>query len=259
VRIRRGVFAGMEAQVVEVPAGGNRVRVSLTLFGRTVPIDLDYCDLDGPPMTEEEWQTCHYAGHLFAFLCSQPEPSRVRKARLCACACARRVWHHLPDNLHRKAIRAAERFADRRGWLRGIARAVRRASEEAPDPDPDPSRQVARSVVQVATAFGEELWQWPAFVLASKELSGLAPLIREVFGNPFQPVTFDLAWLAINGGSVRKLAELIYQDRQFDAMPILGDALEDAGCADAMILEHCRGGNGHVRGCWVVDGLLGKK
>jgi hypothetical protein len=57
---------------------------------------------------------------------------------------------------------------------------------------------------------------------------------------------------------VQKLAKSIYDDRAFDHLPILADALEDAGCTDAAILEHCRGPGPHVRGCWVVDLILGK-
>jgi len=48
----------------------------------------------------------------------------------------------------------------------------------------------------------------------------------------------------------------IYDDRAFDRLPILADALEEAGCEDQDILGHCRSGGEHVRGCWVVDGLL---
>ena len=51
----------------------------------------------------------------------------------------------------------------------------------------------------------------------------------------------------------------MYEARDFGAMPILADALQDAGCEDAAILDHCRDANGvHVRGCWVVDLVLGK-
>ena len=62
-----------------------------------------------------------------------------------------------------------------------------------------------------------------------------------------------------NDGTVRKLAQAIYDDRRFADLPILADALEEAGCADAAILAHCRGGGEYVRGCWVVDLLLGKE
>jgi hypothetical protein len=80
-------------------------------------------------------------------------------------------------------------------------------------------------------------------------------IIRDIFGNPFKPVTIDPSWLTSN---VVSLAQAIYDERAFDRMPILGDALEDAGCDNKDILNHCRSGEEHVRGCWVVDSILGK-
>ena len=71
-----------------------------------------------------------------------------------------------------------------------------------------------------------------------------------------RPVTLRAEWLSSKDGTVPKLAQAIYDDRAFDRRPILADALEDAGCADAYILSHCRGQGPHVRGCWVVDLLL---
>ena len=83
--------------------------------------------------------------------------------------------------------------------------------------------------------------------------------VRDIYPNPFrQPPRLDASCLAWNSGTVSKLATAIYDERAFGRMPILADALEDAGCADADILGHCRGGGEHVRGCWVVDLLLGK-
>lgn len=79
--------------------------------------------------------------------------------------------------------------------------------------------------------------------------------MRCVFGNPFRPVALDPHWLT---SSVLDLATSIYEDRAFDRMPILGDALMDAGCAEEEVLLHCSGPGPHVRGCWVVDLLLGK-
>jgi hypothetical protein len=86
-----------------------------------------------------------------------------------------------------------------------------------------------------------------------------AAVVREVFGNPFRPVTIDPVWLSWNDGPVQKIAQAIYEERAFDRMPILADALEDAGCTEQAILAHCRGDGPHVRGCWVVDLLLGKQ
>jgi hypothetical protein len=86
-----------------------------------------------------------------------------------------------------------------------------------------------------------------------------ADLLRDIFANPFRHTTLDPGWLIRNGGVVVKLAQGIYAERAFDRLPILADALEDAGCGDADILAHCRGGGEHVRGCWVVDLLLGKE
>jgi hypothetical protein len=79
-----------------------------------------------------------------------------------------------------------------------------------------------------------------------------------VICNPFRPCTVSPSWLAWNDGAIRKMAQSIYDDRAFDRLPLLADALEEAGCADAALLGHCRSGGEHVRGCWVVDLLLGK-
>jgi anti-anti-sigma factor len=68
----------------------------------------------------------------------------------------------------------------------------------------------------------------------------------------------DPSWLAWNDGAIRKMALSIYDDRTFERLPLLADALEDAGCADKDILGHCRGSGEHVRECWVVNLLLGK-
>ncbi len=81
-------------------------------------------------------------------------------------------------------------------------------------------------------------------------------LIHEVIGNPFRPVTFSPSWRT---STVVALAAQMYESRDFGAMPILADALQDAGCDNADVLEHCRGPEPHVRGCWVVDLVLGKQ
>ena len=86
----------------------------------------------------------------------------------------------------------------------------------------------------------------------------MAEILREVFGNPFRPACFSRSVLAWNDGTAVKLAQAIYAERSFDRLPVLADALEDAGCDNADILNHLRGPGPHVRGCWAVDLLLGK-
>ncbi len=81
-------------------------------------------------------------------------------------------------------------------------------------------------------------------------------LVEDIFGNPFHPVSFDPAW---GTDTVVAIAQGMYESRDFSAMPILADALQDAGCEKAAILTHCRDASqSHVRGCWVVDLVLGK-
>ena len=85
-------------------------------------------------------------------------------------------------------------------------------------------------------------------------------LLRDIFGPlPFRPVVIPPSVLGWGNGTVRKLAVAIYDERSFDRLPNLADALEEAGCQDEDILGHCRRPGPHVRGCWVVDSILGKQ
>jgi hypothetical protein len=88
------------------------------------------------------------------------------------------------------------------------------------------------------------------------EARNLSEVFRDIVGNPFRTVVIDPSWLT---STVITLANSIYSNRTFDHIPILADALQDAGCEDADILAHCRGPGPHVRGCWVVDLILGKQ
>jgi hypothetical protein len=80
--------------------------------------------------------------------------------------------------------------------------------------------------------------------------------LYEVFGNPFRPVPFSPLWRTESATSI---ARKMYKSRDFSDMPILSDALRQAGCENEDILNHCRGAGPHVRGCWVVDLVLGKE
>jgi hypothetical protein len=89
------------------------------------------------------------------------------------------------------------------------------------------------------------------------EVQAQCNLLRDVFGNPFRPVAFDPAWRT---SDVLLLARGIYEERAFDRMPILADALQDAGCDNDDILSHLREANAtHVRGCWALDLVLEKE
>jgi hypothetical protein len=82
-------------------------------------------------------------------------------------------------------------------------------------------------------------------------------LLRDIFGNPFRPSpTLDSSWRT---AAVLSVAHGMYESRSFDHMPALADALEAVGCTELDILEHCRSGGEHVRGCWVVDLVLGRE
>jgi hypothetical protein len=87
--------------------------------------------------------------------------------------------------------------------------------------------------------------EWPALAL-----------VRDLFGNPFRPPAVDRARLSDYRGAIPNLARAIYDEHHFEDLPVLADALEEAGCADPDLLAHCRGPGPHVRGCWVVDQIL---
>jgi hypothetical protein len=91
-----------------------------------------------------------------------------------------------------------------------------------------------------------------------------AAFLRDLFGNPFRMVSINPVWLLRGSGRpwergpVAELAQTIYDKRAFERLPVLADALEEAGCCDEDILRHLRNTEPHVRGCWVIDLLLGK-
>ena len=96
---------------------------------------------------------------------------------------------------------------------------------------------------------------YAVLVLLAEAYRSNCELLRDIFGNPFRPARFDPAWRT---STAVALASQMYESREFSAMPILADALQDAGCDNDDVLNHCRGLGPHVRGCWVVDLMLGK-
>jgi hypothetical protein len=124
----------------------------------------------------------------------------------------------------------------------------------------DPYRDVAdKDAVLVGETIGRQVlllvrhYDWEK---EADERVAQAALLRDVFGDPYPSQVIDLAWRT---PEATVLAELIYRDKALDRMPDLADALEAAGCDNPAILAHCRGPGPHVRGCWVLDGVLGKE
>jgi hypothetical protein len=109
-------------------------------------------------------------------------------------------------------------------------------------------RHAVDSAGYAAIALDKQLGrQLPAQLAEHK---ALANIVRDIFGNPFRPVAFDDSWRT---STVLALASGIYAEQAFDRMPILADALQDAGCENEDILNHCREQKEHVRACWVLD------
>jgi hypothetical protein len=132
------------------------------------------------------------------------------------------------------------------------------------------SRAVARDSIAItcAAATEDDWFEWgfsggPPDPLYQATMTGeyreQARLLREVIGNPFRPAFIYPAWRAANDRAAVRIAEQIDEQEDFDSVPILADALEDAGCAAADILAHLRSPGPHVRGCWVVDAILAKE
>jgi hypothetical protein len=92
---------------------------------------------------------------------------------------------------------------------------------------------------------------------ASRERKQQCVVLRDLF-NPFHCVCLDPAWLKWNSNAIPCMAQAIYDERAYNRLPILADALEEAGCDDPDLLNHCRQPGEHLRGCWVIDLLLGK-
>jgi len=204
-------------------------------------------------MTEAEWNACTDPQPMLEFLRGKVGD---RKLRLFACACCRFIPGFLESPPDRRALEWTEKDVDEPldetlfvMWTKWDIRWDRRDAWGA----------VWRAIESYLTEVDileeklatEELAE--AYKPAQANMTGL---VRELFGNPLRPVTIDRFWLT---PTVASLAQAIYTDHAFDRMPILADALEDAGCTNADILSHCRGPGSHVLGCWVVDLLLGKE
>ena len=201
-------------------------------------------------MTEEAWPACTDPAAMTDYL---RDKTSDRKVRLLTCALCRLLVDRMTDERSVQAVAAAELFAD--GLIN--RRDLNPIWWNAHQPMLEAVRSVPRSRSQVYGLAYEAAGFSPRFSPAGVPLDRriLVAALRDIFGNPFRPVACDPAWHA---SDVLALALGIYQDRAFDRMPILADALQDAGCGNDDVLNHCRGPGLHVRGCWVIDLVLGK-
>jgi hypothetical protein len=234
-------------------------------------------------MTEAEWLACNDPLEMLEAL------SGVRSMRLFACACCRRIWRLMTDERCRRAVEVAERFADgeateeeRQAADADCVEMDREATAKAIEANVE---SVASSVASAAGGAVGPDWTFDVeradmFYFADNpaeavqveqrssdakkaEFAAQVALIHEIFGNPYRPVSVDPAWLTAD---VVALAHAAYAERilpeghlEPQRLAVLADALEEAGCADASILAHLRGEGPHVRGCWVIDLVLGKE
>jgi hypothetical protein len=222
---------------------------------------------------EQQWLESTDAAWMLEVLVRRFAPAlSPRKLRLFACACCRRIEPWMTAGAVRAALEVAERFADD---LAGEAE-LRQAREAALAVESPGLREaVRRSVVFAALPSAwDAAHRCPPLVRGARgEVAGggssalaaqaaeqreQAALLRDLFGNPFAPVGVDPAWLLWGDGTVRRLAETICDERRWREMPVLGDALEEAGCRAEAVLDHCRGSADHARGCWLLDQLLGR-
>jgi hypothetical protein len=228
---------------------------------------------------EQQWLACTDPKQLLGWLEGEGLTS-ARKLCLFRVACCRRVWHLLVDDRSRRAVEVAERHADGRatdkelqaadvaGWAaRDEAWAARRHT-----PPPATIAELdARWVAATMAGFVADpnvsitdgvlgRYQW----LPGDEAAAQVAIARDLFC-PFHPPHIEPAWQVWQDGLIRRLALALYEERDPEnghldstRLAVLADALEEAGCCDAALLEHCRGPGTHYRGCFVIDALLGK-
>ena len=189
-------------------------------------------------MDESKWLACADPEPLLQFLRGKTSD---RKVRLFACACCRCIWDQL-DSRSQVVVRVAERFADDEA----TANDFRQACTEAGG---------APRVVQAATYLHPRNAAQSA---VGGEGGVECGLLRDLFPCFVHPVMIASSLRAGSDCTPFRLAQAIYAERAWDHLPILADALEEAGYADKEILKHCRGPGPHVRGCFVVDLVLGK-
>jgi hypothetical protein len=203
--------------------------------------------------TEGHWAACQDSTILTTYANYRASP---RKKRLLQCAFVRSICDERSRALLEPMLEVAEAFADRRVRILGLERARLRFESDLVSWALGEARDSIRYAA--SWAFQNHAGCSSGAQTPSRRALHCA-YVRDVMGNPFRgPPLIRQAWLSANDEAVKRVAQAIYDERAFERMPILADALEDAGCDDVTLLEHCRGEGPHTRGCHVVDALLGK-
>jgi hypothetical protein len=218
-------------------------------------------------MTADEWLAIEDVSDLLRHIGTI---KTGRKLRLFACACCRQIWRYIPDGTAQNAVEVSERYADGNATFRELQVAQRKARAVASELASDAqllmklSKYAAKDAAEAAAECAQKRVGVHLVAVKARDAINATPerprdyvaLLRDIFGNPFRPATFDAAWRTDTAVSI---ARGMYESRDFGAMPILADALQDAGCDNEDVLNHCRDAKQvHVRGCWVVDLVLGK-
>lgn len=224
-------------------------------------------------MTEEEWLDCYNVETLLDVILDRASSRKMRLLAAAACSAACTI---LVQPYSSAVVEVVERYADGLASSQELSKAAANAWDVSnrwavgPEP-PLASAEAFSEFFQRADT--HEALAWAASEEGTTERDTVAVLsralfmlwtsgidlcdfLRDIFGNPFRPVAFDGRWRTTN---VVELARTIYDERTFDRLPILADALLDAGCNNDDILSHCRSDGPHVRGCWAVDLVLGKE
>jgi hypothetical protein len=212
-------------------------------------------------MTEAEWLECEDLQKMLEFLRGKASD---RKLRLFACGCARQEWHLLIDEKSQQAIVLAEQFSDGNVGVQEME-SVR---EEAVYPASGNlltqtyfqalqtgAAVLAYDVTRTEPEFPGQHVTWSIAVRGAIGILAGPQLLLCIFGNPFRPAALEPS---CRTALIEQMARGIYDDRRFEDLPILADALEEAGCTSRDVLDHCRSPGPHVRGCWAVDLILNK-
>jgi hypothetical protein len=208
-------------------------------------------------MTESQWQACHDDEKMLKWLGKR---FTRRKRRLLGCATARQVEHLVRNPVNHELVELCERYADGEVTRQEVQKAFKRLVWEPASYAEWNIRDLAMGIRTPSSSGDADLNHFPEQRSLKRIQRDWADGMRDLFGPlPFRKVRIQPAWLAANDGAVTALARTIYQERHWADVPILADALEEAGCANADLLDHCRAAQRHYRGCWVVDLILGKK